>query len=258
MRRVPVLATALCFCLWLPAAFSAQAAETVTAHASFTPDALDVPTNVSGSVVIGSTLGGLPSPTTHISILGPAGMSLSLEGIGTCNPLALETIGPTACPLDSTAGGGGGVGAIVLGQQVIEAPFSLNVFRGPNEDGHVVVLLYANATSPVSVQLVFRAQVITEAPPYGLGFSFGIPAIPTLPGASNVSVLNGRLTIGATNAAFYQKVHGKRKLVHVKGIISPKRCPSGGFPIETQLDFEDGSTTIGKTTIPCPPSHHKH
>jgi hypothetical protein len=256
MSRVRVLATALLACVCaLPA--TANAEETLHVRAAFTPNGLGVPTNVSGGVIIGSTTGGLPSPTTKVSIIGPAGMSLNLQGTGTCNPLALEAAGPNACPVDSTAGAGGGIGAVQLGQQVIEAPFTLNLFRGPSEDGHVVVLMYANATSPVSVQLVFRAQVLPQAPPYGLGFSFVIPPIPTLPGASNVSVLSAHLSIGATNVAYFQKVHGKRKLVHVKGIITPKRCPSGGFPVQTQTSFEDGTTLAGKTTIPCPAASHR-
>jgi hypothetical protein len=256
MPRVRILIATMLVCGCLPIAV-AQATQTVSVRANFTPNGLNVPTNVSGKVVVNSTTGGLPSPTTKISILGPLGLSLNLNGIGTCNPLALEATGPSACPLDSTGGSGGGVGAIQLGQQVIEAPFTINIFRGPNEEGHVVVLLYVNATTPVSVQLVFRAQVISEPPPYGLGFSFAVPAIPTLPGASNVSLLTGHLTIGAANAAFFQTVHGKRKLIHVKGIISPKRCPTGGFPVETQTSFEDGTMVTSKTTIPCPPSAKK-
>ncbi|HEY7961164.1 MAG TPA: hypothetical protein VID29_04500 [Solirubrobacteraceae bacterium] len=257
MSKMRSLALALVVCGCLPAA-GASATNIVQVHARFTPNGLGVATNVSGDVTIASPTGGLPSPITRVTIIGPAGIGLNLTGVGTCDPLALETVGPRACPLNSTAGSGGGVGAVTLGQQVIEAPFTLNVFRGPDENGHVVVLLYANATTPVSVQLLFKAQVVSEPPPYGLGFSFPIPLIPTLPGASNVSVLKAHLTLGAANAAFFEKVHGKRKLVHVKGIITPKRCPAGGFPVNLETNFEDGSTIANKTTIPCPPAKRRH
>ncbi len=47
-------------------------------------------------------------------------------------------------------------------------------------------------------------------------------------------------------------IHGKRKLVHVKGIILPKHCPKGGWPVASQFTFEDGTSTLAKHTIPCP------
>ena len=46
--------------------------------------------------------------------------------------------------------------------------------------------------------------------------------------------------------AYYKKVHGKRKLFHVKGIITPKTCPLGYWPGASEISFEDGTTV--KTT----------
>ena len=93
--------------------------------------------------------------------------------------------------------------------------------------------------------------------PYGLGFHFNIPLIPTLPGASNASVLNTHVTIGAANAAYFEKVHGKRKLVHIKGLILPKTCPRGGFPVETEVSFQDNTTDVLKASVPCPKKKKK-
>jgi hypothetical protein len=47
-------------------------------------------------------------------------------------------------------------------------------------------------------------------------------------------------------------VHGKRKLFHVRGLVTPKTCPSGGWPVASKFDFEDGSSVLSKSTIPCP------
>jgi len=41
-------------------------------------------------------------------------------------------------------------------------------------------------------------------------------------------------------------------LLHVKGIILPKRCPRGGWPVASTFSFEDGSTVMAKRSIPCP------
>ena len=54
--------------------------------------------------------------------------------------------------------------------------------------------------------------------------------------------------------AYYESVAGKRKLVHLKGLVVPGRCPAGGFPTAGTVDFQDGSTLTVNSSIPCPPS----
>jgi hypothetical protein len=235
----------------------AGAAETVNLRASFTPNVLGSPTNASGTATVASTIGGLPSPMTGFTLKGPLGLIVDATGTGVCNGVRLEAEGPSACPKDSVAGSGGGMGALQLGAQIIEEPFTLNMFLGDNRPGHIVVLLYVEAVTPVSIQLVFTAPVIKFSKPYGLGFHFNIPLIPTLPGASDASVLSAHLTMGATNVAYYRKVNGKRKLLHVRGLVLPKTCPKGGFPIESDFSFEDGTTNVVKLTTPCPRSKKK-
>jgi hypothetical protein len=102
------------------------------------------------------------------------------------------------------------------------------------------------------VQIVLKAQIVKEPKPYGLGFTFKVPIIETLPGASPASAKSIFITLGAPNAAYFETVNGKRKLVHVKGIIVPKKCPPGGFPYETQIVYADGTNNTIKGTIPCP------
>jgi hypothetical protein len=245
--RIPVLALLAC-CVGLFGATSAQAAENVTIHAAFSPDKLGAPTNVSGGGTFSNTTGKVPSPITKIVILGPAGLGLSTKGTGTCEASKIEASGPSVCPKNSVAGAGGGVGVFELAGSVIEEKFTLNLFRGPNENGKFVLLIYVNAVSPVSVQLVFKAPLITGPKPYGLGFEFEVPLIPTLPEASDASVKEANISIGATGVTYVNK--GKK--THVKGIIVPKKCPKGGFPVETTFSFEDGTTNAAKATIPCP------
>lgn len=252
MRRTKVLIAAMAACALLIAAAVAWAAETVTINARFSPDKLGAPTNVSGNATFQSTSSPVPSPITKVTLMGPAGMGLDVTGTGTCTEATLTDRGPEACPKDSIAGAGGGRGAIELAGTIIREPFTVNLFRGPNEGGHVTVLLYVNAVSPVSVQLVFKAVVVKEPKPYGLGFSFVVPEIKTLPGASNASVESAFLTIGASKVVYYKSVKGHRRALHVKGVIVPKRCPKGGFPVEAQFSFEDGTTNTAKTTIHCP------
>jgi hypothetical protein len=252
MLRVRILIGGGLVCACLLAASVAWAAETLTITAGFSPDKLGAPTNVHGTATIGSTSGPLPSPPAEITVEGPPGLKVDVKGVGVCTPATLQADGPEGCPKDSKAGYGGGVGAYELGHEMREEPFTLNFFRGPDEDGHLVLLSYLNAESPVSVQMVFKAQVVREPPPYGLGFTFVVPPIETLPGASNATAKSIYITLGAPNAAYFETVHGKRRLVHVKGIVAPRHCPRGGFPYATRFTFEDGTTNAVMGTIPCP------
>lgn len=253
MSRARVLIAVAVLCVCLVAVAAAWAAETLEVTAGFSPDKLGAPTNVHGTAKIGSTAGGLPSPPAETTVMGPPGLKVDVNGVGVCSAAALTADGPSGCPPDSKAGFGGGVGEYELAHEVFEEPFTLNFFRGPDEDGHLVLLAYLNAISPVSLQLVLSAQVVQEPKPYGLGFTFKVPPIESVPGATNATAKSIYITLGSPNAAYFEKVHGKRRLVHVKGIIVPKTCSGKGFPYETRFNFEDGTTNTVTGTIPCPP-----
>jgi hypothetical protein len=254
MTRVRVLTAALFACACLVGAASAQASEEVTVTAGFSPDKLGAPTNIFGSGTFKNTTGKVPSPIHKVTIIGPAGFVLDLTGVGICKPEALLATGPSACPKSSTAGAGKVLGAFELAGQVILENVALNLFRGPDQGSAHTLLIYVNGETPVSVQLVLKGLEIKAAKPYGLGVTFEVPPIATLPGALNASAEGGSLTLGASNASYIEKVHGKRKRVRVKGFIIPKRCPKGGFPAKSIWGFEDGLETTVKTIIPCP--HH--
>jgi hypothetical protein len=51
---------------------------------------------------------------------------------------------------------------------------------------------------------------------------------------------------------YFKTIHGKRKLVHVRGLVVPKTCPVGGFPYEAAFGFEDGTSNTYKGVIACP------
>jgi len=187
-----------------------------------------------------------------VNVYGPAGVTLDLQGTGVCSAQILENVGPQGCPANSKAGFGGGEGAYEIAKEVVNEKFTLDFFLGNNHPGHTSLLIYLNGSSPVSIQLVFTAPVINSPKPYGLGFSLNVPIIKVLPEASDASAISSFLTLGAKNVAYYKKVKGKRKLFHVKGIITPKSCPHGGWPVATQFSFQDGSSVLSKSAIPCP------
>ncbi len=252
-RKVTISIAAVLCCAFLLIAAAAQAEQTVQiTAATFSPDKLGVPTNVFGSATIGSTDLPVPSPITHVNVYGPAGVTLDLQGTATCTEAILLNEGPQACPKNSKAGFGGGEGVYELAHEIINEKFTLDFFLADNRPGHTVMLIYLNGATPVSIQLVFTAPVINSPKPYGLGFSLNVPIIKVLPEASDASAKSSFLTLGARNVAYFKKVHGKRKLVHVKGIVTPKSCPRGGWPVATEFSFQDGTKVLSKSKIRCP------
>jgi hypothetical protein len=250
--RSQILALLLCGGSLL-AAGATQARETVSiTQASFSPNRLGSATDVFGSATIGSTDGPVPSPITHIDVYGPAGLTLDLRGSGTCVQESLERLGSSGCPANSKAGTGGGEGIYKLGSEIVKEKYTVEFFLTDNHPGHTQMVIYLKGSTPVSIELYFDATVIRGPAPYGLGFSLNVPLIKVLPEASDASATSAFLSLGAHNLTYYKTVHGKRTLLHIKGIVLPKHCPHGGWPVASQFSFQDGTTIIAKHTIHCP------
>ena len=131
-------------------------------------------------------------------------------------------------------------------------PFTLDFFFAPPEHGHLRLLAYASGVSPIGVSLVMWRREIPAPKPYGLGFSVQVPQVSTIPGAAYASVESAFATLGAANVAYFKTVHGRRTLVHLKGLVVPRVCPAGGFPTRGSVEFADGATFTVNPTIPCP------
>jgi hypothetical protein len=228
--------------------------ETLLLHASFSPDRLGASTNLALTAKFVSSTGKPPSPVTRFMLYAPAGLEIDVRGTGTCTASVLDQQGPAGCPADSRAGFGGGVGVLELPGETIHEPYALDFFFAPRERGHLTLLVYASAIAPADVDFVLVAKQIPAPKPYGLAFSVEVPPISTIPGASNASIESAFVTVGGTHVAYYESVHGKRRLVHIRGLVEPKRCPRGGFPTEGKVDFADGSRLTINPRIPCPHS----
>jgi hypothetical protein len=255
LRRVPtgIVATLACCAASLAGASPAIAEETVRiTEAGFSPNVPGAPTDAFGSATIGSTDLPVPSPITHADVFGPAGLTLNLEGSQTCVRAQLERLGPSGCPANSKAGTGGGEGIYELAHEIIKEPYTLEFFLTDNQPGHVALVILLKGDSPVEIEVYLTATVITGPAPYGLGFSVEVPPIKVLPEASNASATSAFLRLGANGMTYRKKVHGHTRLLRVKGIILPKRCPRGGWPVASRLSFEDGQTVMAKSTVPCP------
>jgi hypothetical protein len=248
--RIVVVASIGCACL-IGAAI-AFASETFTITSYFTPDKLGAPANLSAKSVFAPNGSAVPTPVGHVLAYGPAGLRVDVKGAGTCQKALLEEKGPSGCPADSRIGFGGGLGLVEIAKEFIKEPYTLDFFLGPKEGGSLTFLIYARGISPVALELVVVAKEVHGAKPYGFGVEFDIPPIPTLPGAAYASIETNYFTVGSQKIAYYQSIHGKQRLVHVKGLIVPKTCPQGGFPFKVTIGFLDGSQSTDTYSAPCP------
>jgi hypothetical protein len=250
-NRARTLAALTVGCLCVSGAALAQAANTFTTTASFTPDRLGASTNLSTKMTFAYQTGA-PVPISSFRAYGPAGMRLDLRGTGSCDKAALENQGPGACPADSRIGFGGGTGLVEVAGEAIKEPFTFELFLTASEDGRFVILVYVDAIEPVSLQTVLLVRQANGQKPYGLGATVEVPPIDTVPGAALASVASIYLTVGAQKIAYYRLVHGHRRLQHVKGLTVPESCPARGFPLLITTGFADGTSLTDNPTIPCP------
>jgi hypothetical protein len=226
-------------------------AQALTLQANLTPYAPGSPTNLSSTMTF-TEGSGIPKPMRRLVTYGPAGLRLDLRNILTCTRTKLELGGPRGCPAESRVGFGGGAGAVALGNATVDEPYTLDLFLASRQRGRLAVLIYLSAVAPVPLQLVLTARLTHGPPPYGLGLAVDLPAISTVPGAANASVQSTYISLGGSNVAYYKQVHGRRRLVHIKGLIAPPRCPSGGLHFKAIATFEDHTQSSGSYVAPCP------
>jgi hypothetical protein len=236
----------------LPAAFASGTAELV-AQERFTPDRLGSSTNLSLTAELPAIAGeAQPERVTKLTLYAPAGLGVDARGALTCSRAALEQRGPPACPARSRVGFGGGVGVLALPSRTIRAHFTLDFFFASTRPGALNLLAYASTTSPLIEELVLVAREVPAPKPYGLGFSVEVPPIATLPGAAPASLESVFASLGAANVQYYERVHGRRKLVALRGLLVPKSCPRGGWLAEAAVIFADGGSLTVHPRVPCP------
>ncbi|HVA20444.1 MAG TPA: hypothetical protein VMU55_09720 [Solirubrobacteraceae bacterium] len=236
-------------------ATAAATTERASLHASFSPNKLGAPTTISFGFHVETTEGAAPPPMTSLDLRMPAGISYTTTtlGLAICQPAVLQAKGLAGCSPNSRLG---------FGSALVEVPFGtgagheipeIQAVAGPSPGGNLVVLFYANGTSPVSAQLVFQGEVLAASGAFGTQLAANVPLVTSVPGGPDVSIVSVNTTIGPSHLIYYKHVHGKKVAFHPRGVSVPEHCPRGGFPFAAEFVFQDGSSTGATTTVPCPP-----
>jgi hypothetical protein len=196
--------------------------------------------------------GGIP-PLSSVNFYSPAGVKLDYAPFGTCTEATLKNAGPSGCAKSSVASPkGSALGEVTFGSERVPEEASLQAFFGPGG----TLLFFVQGSSPVSLEFVSAGTNINSGkPPYGLELKTTVPAIATVPGAPLASTKDIDVKVGAA---------AKRGGKLLSYITVPKKCPSGGFPVKSELTFggsfggerEFGipaETVTVAYKLPCPP-----
>jgi hypothetical protein len=232
--------------LWTSMVGTALGGQSATISAGFTPEHLAAPTTISFGFRI-ATGDEVPAPLLGVELAYPRNLVFTTSGlgVGACSPESLELLGPKACPADSRMGTGSAIVGIRIGPEVVEESALLTLFSAPSTDGHLHLVVYASARSPVRANLVLGGVLLPGH------IAVTVPPIPSLPEAPYVAVSRMQLTLGG-DLTYYE--HTKHGLVAYRptGVSLPGSCPRRGFQFEAHFAFLDGTRTSARTTVQCP------
>lgn len=253
-RAIHLLATtALCAAV----CGSASAAQSVTLHATLTPEQLGHGTTIGFSFTIATSTHEVPPPLTSAEISYPVELAFALSelGLATCSTGTLEVFGPDGCPANSLMGYGTALAEIPIGPSIARESAHVTIMRASNQAGHLALLIDVNAASPVSEQITFPGLVLPAPAPYGGLLDMSIPLVPGLPGGPDVAVVQFRSTLGPLHLHYREDVHSHIVEYVPKGVPLPDKCPRGGFRFLARFAFQNGSHSQAAATVPCPTSH---
>jgi hypothetical protein len=235
------------------------ASQNASLQVSLSPEHLGAPTTISIGFRISSIPVGDSMPLTGVGMFLPDEMGLATSGLGleNCVRSRLEESGPEGCPADALMGRGTATAEIPIGGEAVVESAQVEVFSSPVKDGRLALMVYANARTPVSAQIVFPAMIAPAPAPYGEEIDTNVPLVPTLPGAPDVAVTRFQMTLGTLESGpdrfiYYRSVRARRVAYSPRGLILPPVCPRGGFPFMARFIFQDDSSAVARTTVPCP------
>jgi hypothetical protein len=241
-----VLALVVTLGAWLATAASASG-DTARLSAALQPERLGAPTAISLHLEVAASRGAVPAPLSGIDVLLPPDLGIATSGLGvaSCQPVALETLGPAVCPTNSRMGSGSATVEIPIGPEVRQERVKLTLFAGPSPDGYLRILIDALGTFPVEAQIVLSSILLPGR------LAITVPLVPSLPGGPDVSLVDMQATLGG-NLTYLERVNGRTAAYRPRGIGLPARCPRHGFAFGAVFSFVDGGRIPVRTAVACP------
>lgn len=237
---------------------SADGSQRASLRASFSPNRPGRSTTIAFNIRVSAKNGAVPSPLLSLALRLPAGLNplTTTLGLASCPQSLLERdglqeTGVPGCSRNSIIGYGDGLAQIALAHEVINEQGVVTLLLAPGEGERLAVLFYLVGAKPLSAQLVFPGELVTDTGLYSLQLNTTIPAIPTWPNGPVPSIVSLNATIGPRGVVYQRRVDGKLVPYHPRGLSVPTNCPAGGYPFAATLRFLDGSILEPKTTVPC-------
>ncbi|HST55836.1 MAG TPA: hypothetical protein VLJ42_08065 [Solirubrobacteraceae bacterium] len=235
MPSTRTILTALALSAVLPATVAQAADTSAKISPSFSPNHSGANASFTLKAQLHGGPDGIPERLSKVVVRLPAGMGLDPSGARTCSLSRLRASGPHACPSGSRIGSGSSLLASHLGSQDIEESADLTVFRVPNQNGHPTFAISGQGYTPLYQRVTFTGQVLSDHAPYSRQIVTSIPAIPTLRGEPNASVLSYSL-----------------KFASPMKITVPRSCPAGGFRFGASFTFVSQLASSTTATARCP------
>jgi hypothetical protein len=240
-RRARSLAScAACACVCAGLVTPAFAETSASIQPSFRPYRLGTSAAATISLRFSGGVDHVPAPLSGMVLRLPAGLSIDLTGVATCQPSRLRRSGAAGCPSASRIGRGHALLEVHAGSQTLPEDSTISVFRGPDRGNRPTFEIFGHGETPLDESTISTAVLQRDAAPYGSKLSVSVPPIPTIVYEPNASFSSLSLTIGASAGR-------SRSLVSI-----PRRCPRGGFPFAASFTFADRSSASASVRLSCP------
>jgi hypothetical protein len=248
--RSATVAAALCVTLALcvePAAGSGGEEPVATPTAatirpSFSPDRLGAKAAFTFTVRFSGGEFGVPSPLRRAIVHFPAGLRMHIPSLRECTRARLQARGAKGCPARSLIGVGHALADIHAGAGIESEEAKVWAFLGPLQNGNPTIEILGQGYTPLYERVVITGTVLPDHAPYGEELVMSVPPIPTIPLEPDASTVSFSLTVG-----------GARFRAHNPNtVVTPSRCPTGGFPFAADFTYADSSTSTATATVRCP------
>jgi hypothetical protein len=214
-----------------------------TVTPSLSPDRLGAKAALTFTIQYAGGEFGVPSAVRKSVVRLPAGMSLDVPLLRSCNVARLRARGPGGCPARSELGSGHALVETRAGGQTITENVALRAFLGPPANLQPTFEIFAQGYTPLDESLVFGGSVLPSGAPYGEQLVMSIPPVPSMPLEPDASIVTFSLTVGAS----------RRHRAHDQNSVRvPSTCPAGGFPFAAEFTYAGGSVGSAVARIPCP------